>query len=164
MKKRFVFKATFIAAFALVLSACASQSSPPTRSAAENEDPSQITLAEAANSVSSSLVTLAATEQAAYHPINAHPSPDPITYGMGGKASIDWSGPAEPLIKQIADTVNYKLKVIGKAPAIPVIVTVNTKDQAIGDILSNVAYQCGKQADVIVYPETKVIELRYAGN
>ena len=159
-----IFSGVTSIAVVLLLSACTSNSTPPQRSAAESDDPSQITLAEAANSVSSSLVNLAATEQAAYHPVQTRPSPDPITYGMGGAASIDWSGPAEPLIKQIADSVNYKLKVVGKAPVIPIIITVNTKNQVIGDILSNVAYQCGKRADVIVYPETKVIELRYAGN
>lgn len=162
MKKRFVFGAAAIA-LTLLLSACASTHTSE-RSAAETEDPSKITLAEAANSVSNSLVDLAATEQAAYHPVRPHPSPDPMAYGMGGKASIDWSGPVEPLVKQIAETVHYKTKVIGNAPAIPIIVTVNTKNQPIGDILSNVAYQCGKRADVIVYPETKVVELRYADN
>lgn len=148
----------------LLLSACASHTKTTPQHPSSKNDPSQVTLAEAASSISNSLVSLAATEQAAYHPVSSHPSPDPESYGMGGKASLDWSGPVEPLVEQIADSVSYKVKVVGHAPAIPVIVTVNTKNEPIGDILSNVAYQCGQRADVVVYPETRVVELRYAGN
>lgn len=148
----------------LLLSACASNTIDKAKSAQNEGDSSQITLAEAASSVSESLVNLAATEQAAYHPVSAHPAPDPVSYGMGGKASIDWSGPVEPVVKQISDATNYQLKVMGKSPAIPIIVTVNTKEEIIGNILSNIAYQCGKRADVVVYPQTHVIELRYLGN
>lgn len=149
---------------AVLLSACASHTVDTAKPAHNEGDSSQITLAEAASSVSESLVNLAATEQAAYHPISAHPSPDPASYGMGGTASIDWSGPVEPVVKQISESTHYQLKVIGKSPAIPIIVTVNTKEEAIGTILSNIAYQCGKRADIVVYPQTHVIELRYLGN
>jgi defect-in-organelle-trafficking protein DotD len=90
--------------------------------------------------------------------------PDPSTYGMGGRASIDWSGPIEPLIQQIAQTAYYRVKIIGREPAVPILVTINAKNEMLGDILSNVAFQCGKRADVILYPENQVIELRYAEN
>lgn len=149
---------------ALLLGACASDTLDKAKPAQNEGDSSQITLAEAASSVSQSLVNLAATEQAAYRPVTAHPSPDPVSYGMGGKTSIDWSGPVEPVVKQISDATSYQLKIIGKNPAIPIIVTVNTKEEAIGNILSNIAYQCGKRADIVVYPQTHVIELRYLGN
>lgn len=145
----------------LILSGCASNHAPNTHSAS---DPSNVTLAEAATSVSNSLVNLAATEQAAFHPIGNQSMPDPATYGMGGRASIDWSGPIEPLIQQIAQTAAYRVTIVGREPGVPILVTINSKNEMLGDILSNVAFQCGKRADVILYPETQVIELRYAAN
>lgn len=145
----------------LYLVGCASQHTPSTHS---SSDPSNVTLAEAATSVSSSLQNLAATEQAAFHPIANQSMPDPSTYGMGGRASIDWSGPIEPLIQQIAQTTYYRVKIVGREPAVPILVTINSKNEMLGDILSNVAFQCGKRADVILYPETQVIEIRYAEN
>lgn len=143
------------------LASCASHRAT---SSAPSADPSNTSLVEAATSVSSSLANLAATEQAAFHPIANTPLPDPASYGMGGRASIDWSGPIEPLLQQIAQTSYYRVKVVGREPAVPILVTINAKNEMLGDILSNVAFQCGKRADVILYPETQVIELRYDAN
>lgn len=151
-----------VAASCLTLIGCATHHPSSTISA--TKDPSNITLAEAATSVSHSLVNLAATEQAAFHPINTQNIPDPTTYGMGGHVSIDWSGPIEPIVQQITQAASYRLRVVGKEPAVPILVTVNAKNQMLGDILSNVAYQCGKRADIVLYPETQVVELRYAPN
>lgn len=161
----FVNKRTFTACALVVgcifLAGCASQQRP---SLTPSTDPSNTSLVEAATSVSNSLANLAATEQAAFHPIANQSMPDPATYGMGGRASIDWSGPIEPLLQQIAQTAYYRVKIVGHEPAVPILVTINAKNEMLGDILSNVAFQCGKRADVILYPETQVIELRYAEN
>lgn len=152
-----------VAASYLALTGCANNHPPNVREAMAT-DPSNVTLAEAATSVSHSLVNLAATEQAAFHPINTQTVPDPSTYGMGGLVSIDWSGPIEPIVQQITQAASYRLKIVGKEPVVPILVTINAKNQMLGDILSNVAYQCGKRADIVLYPETQVVELRYALN
>ena len=157
--KSFITHVLFISS--IFLASCASNHTPSTH---PSSDPSNVSLAEAATSVSNSLENLAATEQAAFHPIANQAMPDPSTYGMGGRASIDWSGPIEPLIQQIAQTAYYRVKIVGREPAVPILVTINSKNEMLGDILSNVAFQCGKRADVILYPETQVIELRYAEN
>lgn len=125
---------------------------------------SQTSLAEASYSVSRSIVDLAETAQAA-HPLPAlAPPPSPASYGMGGLTSIDWSGPIEPLLKQIAIASNYRLRILGTEPAIPVLVTVFTKNAMLGDVLRDVGYQGGRRAAVVVYPDSRVIELRYAKN
>ena len=151
----------FSALFCLFLSGCGNHAKI---SQSSSSDPSNTSLVEAATSVSHSLQHLAATEQAAFHPIASQSLPDPASYGMGGHASIDWSGPIEPLLQQIAQTASYRVKIVGHEPVIPILVTINAKDEMLGDILSNVAFQCGKRADVILYPEKQVIELRYAEN
>jgi defect-in-organelle-trafficking protein DotD len=146
--------------FALGLGGCTSiKASVPNKKA----DPTSSSLAESASSVSQSIVNLAQTEQAA-NPVGAGPAPDPSSYGMGATTSIDWSGPIAPLVQKIAQATHYRLKIIGKEPAIPVLVTVLANNEKIGNILLDVGFQAGKRASVVVYPSTQVIQLRYSGN
>lgn len=122
------------------------------------------TLAEASYSVSRSLVDLAETAQAAHPLPRLAAPPSPASYGMSGLTTVDWSGPVEPLVRQIAAAADYRVTVLGTAPAIPVIVTIYQKNAMLGDILRDVGYQCGRRAAVMVYPASRVIELRYAKN
>lgn len=121
-------------------------------------------LAEASYSVSRSVVELAETAQANHPNRDLAPPPSPSTYGMAGLTTVDWSGPVEPLIQQIAKAANYRVRVLGTPPAIPVLVTVYSKNAMLGDVLRDVGYQCGRRASVIVFPGSMVIELRYAKN
>jgi defect-in-organelle-trafficking protein DotD len=141
-----------------ILSSCAK---PPASSMQDNTGAS---LSEASYAVSRSIVSLSETAQAA-HPISSlEPPPNPASYGMAGLTSIDWSGPIEPLVRQIAKAASYQMRVLGVPPAIPVLVTVYDKNRMLADVLRDVAYQCGRRATVVVYPESRVIELRYAKN
>jgi defect in organelle trafficking protein DotD len=153
-------KIVFVIFLSAMLFACAAPKPPR----GYNIGKTQASLAEASYSVSRSIVDLAETAQAA-HPLPAlAPPPSPASYGMGGLTTIDWSGPVEPLLRQIAIASNYRLRVLGTEPAIPVIVTLYVKNVMLGDILRDVGYQCGRRAAVVVYPESLVIELRYAKN
>lgn len=142
----------------LFLSACAS---PPPEPQFNNSD---LSLAEASYSVSRSLSSLSETAQAAHPLPKLDPPPSPASYGMGGLTSVDWSGPVEPLVRQIAKLTGYRVRVLGTVPAIPIIVTVYDKNMMIADILRDVGYQCGRRASIIVFPESRVIEIRYAKN
>lgn len=154
------FKIGIMLSLSLVLSACATQKPPKGYDISKTES----SLAEASYSVSRSVVDLAETAQAA-HPIpNLAPAPSPATYGMGGLSSVDWSGPIEPLVRQIGRASNYRVVVLGTQPAIPVLVTVYTKNAMLGDILRDAGYQAGRRATISIYPEGRVIELRYAKN
>lgn len=154
MKLKFILMLT-----GLILIGCTPPPEPP------KVEPSSVSLAEASYSVSRSLVSLAATAQASHPPpCDLAPGPNPASYGMGGLATIDWSGPIEPLVRQIAKVTNYRVRVLGTEPAIPVLVTIFDKNMMIGDILRDVGYQGGRRATVVVYPESQVIELRYAKN
>ncbi|MDQ2994373.1 MAG: DotD/TraH family lipoprotein, partial [Pseudomonadota bacterium] len=78
-------------------------------------------------------------------------------------ASIDWTGPVEPLVRRIAMASNYRVRIMGPRPAIPIIVQVSTQDVPLMDILRDVTYQAQKNADIVLYPSTHIIELRYHG-
>lgn len=147
----------------LLLAGCASdrQTKPPvtkfTKGAAE------VKLVESAASVERSLNQLAQIEKA-MHPPTQMPQPiNPARYGMANLASVDWIGPIEPLLQKIATATHYNLRVIGRTPPVPIIVSIDSNDKPIADILRNATYQAAKRANVLVYPRTKVIELRYFG-
>lgn len=121
-----------------------------------------VALAESASSVSQSLTHLAQTEQAANPPRSVSTPPNPASYGMGMKASIDWNGPVQPAVQQLTNAANYKLRVLGKAPAIPIIVSVSAKNASVGNILRDIGYQSKNRAKIVVFPSTHTVELRYA--
>ncbi len=148
-----------IVTLCLALTHCAS---PPLVN--DSPDPSAASLAEASYSVSRSIVSLSETAQAA-HPLPAlDPPPNPQSYGMSGLTSIDWSGPVAPLVQQLAKATNYQVRTLGVEPAIPVLVTLYDKNRMAADVLRDIGYQCGRRATIVVYPDTRVIELRYAKN
>lgn len=146
--------------FSLILCACAAPKPPP----GYNITQTQASLAEASYAVSRSIVDLAETAQSAHPLPDLAPPPSPATYGMAGLTSIDWSGPVEPVVRQIARAANYRVRVLGTAPAIPVLITLYERNAMLGDILRDVGYQCGRRAAVVVFPESRVIEIRYAKN
>lgn len=163
-------KLLFVTCSCLMLAACAttpeqtnvsSPTSTDLQAEAYQMEHANVTLAEASNSVSQSLTELGATEQAANPPQSVSSPPNPSSYGMGMTTSIDWNGPVQPIVQQIANATHYQLKVLGKAPPIPVIVAVDAKNKPMGDVLRDIGYQTGKRANVVVFPSSHTIELRY---
>lgn len=158
MKIKQILTTTVFLFLCFTLDACTP--TPPVMTPVNTTDNS---LAEASYAVSRSIVSLAETAQAG-HPAPVEPMPSPASYGMGQLTSIDWSGPVEPLIRQIAKAAGYRVVVLGTPPAIPVLVTIYDKNIMLADALRNAGYQCGRRASVTIYPENCVIELRYAKN
>jgi len=151
-------KLALITVLSLALCAC---SNPPPEVHLDAPDAS---LAEASFSVSRAISSLSETAQAAHPLPPLDPPPNPASYGMAGLTSIDWSGPVEPLVREIAKVTGYRVRVLGTRPAIPVLVSVYDKNMMVADILRDVGFQCGRRATVVIYPESRVIELRYAKN
>lgn len=125
------------------------------------KDNTQTELANAAVSVSGSLEQLAEIEKAD-HPASKLPTPpNPASIGMGALASVDWTGPIQPLVQKIASASHYKIRVIGKSPAIPIVVAIDAKNITLADILRDADFQAQDKANIVIYPTSKVIELRY---
>ena len=119
-------------------------------------------LLETASAIDNSLKTLAATQaQHQSQAINTEPLTTPEG-GMGGRAAIDWSGPIEPLLEKIAEMTNYRVKYLGHPPAVPIVVSITAKEAIVADILKNAGLQASRRANLVVYPDSKIIELRYA--
>lgn len=126
-------------------------------------DDATIKLAEAASSVSDSMLEMAKVEKVIYHPGTRNSILRiPNAYNLQARASVDWSGPIREVTARIAKAGHYRLRILGKEPSIPVLISLNIKDESLAEILRNIDYQAGKKAYLQVYPNSQVIELRYA--
>lgn len=125
-------------------------------------DDATIKLAEAAVSVSDSMHEMARIEKVITPPHKDNTLTIPNAYNLQARASVDWSGPIEELTARIAKAAHFKIRVLGKVPAMPVLISMNIKDQSLAEILRDIDYQAGKKAYIHVYPNSQVVELRYA--
>lgn len=125
-------------------------------------DDASIKLAEAANSISDSMLEIAKIEKAVSPPASDNTLTIPNAYNLQARASVDWSGPIEELTGRIAQAAHYRLRVLGRVPAIPVLISLNAKDRSLAEILRDIDYQAGRKANIHVYPNSQVVELRYA--
>jgi defect-in-organelle-trafficking protein DotD len=123
-------------------------------------DSATVQLAEAAASISRSLTQLSAIQQA------NTPTPCiclPITRAceMQNLVSVDYAGPIGPLVDRIGCMANYRVRKLGRPPAIPVLVAINARNTPLADVLRDVAFQAGTKACVVVCSNQRIIELRY---
>ena len=65
---------------------------------------------------------------------------------------------------KVAKVAHYKFRTLGQEPAIPILVGVRSREKglSLAEILRNLDYQAANKATIVVYPEQKTIELRYA--
>ena len=149
-----------VVAAALLLSACTSMTTKkPPRNAPS--DDATIQLSESAHAVSDSLSELAEIEAATLPPQNKA-LPQPFDYSLQTRASLDWSGPIEPLVAKIAAAAHYQIRVLGHEPAVPVLISIAAEEKTLGEILRDADFQAGEKAHIVVYSPQKIIELRYA--
>ena len=125
-------------------------------------DDASIKLAEAANSVSDSMLKMARIEKEITPPTADNVRTIPNAHNLQTRASVDWSGPIGELTERIAKAAHYQMRVLGQAPAVPVLISLDVTDVSLAEILREVDYQAGKKATIHVYPNSQVIELRYA--
>lgn len=125
-------------------------------------DDATIKLAEAAVSVSDSMLEMAKVEKVITPPGKDNTLTIPNAYNLQARASVDWSGPIEEVTARIAKAAHYRIHILGKAPSVPVLISLSIKDQSLAEILRNIDYQAGVKASIHVYPNSQVVELRYA--
>lgn len=118
-------------------------------------------LTTAAKSIERSLFVLAAAKESESAPVLMTAPLITPEGGMGNTADIDWTGPIGPLVEKIARMTDYRVKVLGNEPGIPIIVTVVAKRAVIAEILQNASFQVTRRAHIVVFPCSRVIELRY---
>ncbi|MDF1683955.1 MAG: type IVB secretion system lipoprotein DotD [Legionellaceae bacterium] len=144
-----------------LLAACSSITyKKPPYNAPSND--ATIKLAEAATSVSNSMLEMARVEKVVTPARVDNIETIPSTRGLLEHASVDWSGPIGELAERLAKAADLHLHVLGHPPAIPVLVSLNQADRSIAELLRDIDYQAGNKASIHVHPNSQVIELRYA--
>lgn len=120
-------------------------------------------LAEAADRAASSLETLAAVEYArspgvAVTPV--HSAPQDLRRAI----TVNWVGPVEPITKTLADRAGYNFTTVGNAPPIALVVSIDSENRPVIDLLRDIGLQLGMRADVRVDANNRSVELHYAPN
>lgn len=128
------------------------------------DEQSQAQIAEAATAIGHSLQELAAVQMTVHPPQNLQKPFNPQAIGMDKLASINWTGPVQPVLKKIAQATHYRFRIVGRKPNLPVLVSLNIHNRSLAEILRNITYQIVMKANIAVYPNSRVIELRYNGN
>src|SRR5476651_2275897 len=138
--------------FVFILTACSSTKGGLSINEIQNQN-ANIQNAQAATTVSNSLTELGSLQRAVTPPLAMKNLPDPNAYNMDSLASIDWAGPIGPIVQQIARASHYQLRVLGRLPAIPVLISINEKNMPLGYILRDIDFQSGNKANIVVFPE-----------
>jgi defect-in-organelle-trafficking protein DotD len=128
----------------------------------EPSDDAGIKLAEAAVSVSDSMLEMARIEKDVLPGHKDNVLTIPNAYNLQARASVDWSGPIAELTARVARAAHFRVRILGREPAVPVLISINVKDESLAEILRDIDYQAGKKASIHVYPNSQVVELRYA--
>lgn len=121
-------------------------------------------IAHAAGSIDRSLVALYEVERAKKPEdigVKAEPYPEPIYPSLSQLVTVDWAGPVEPLLHDIAVLTDYRLKVMGHAPAIPVLVNIENDKITTHELLREIRAEVYLRADILIFPDSGVIELHY---
>lgn len=126
-----------------------------------NEQANDITLAEAALSVSQSLRELAEIQRSVNRETLTQTQEDPtlVSLDIQGRASIDWTGPVESLLHEVADRGDVKFTVLGQKPALPIIVSIQKDNTSLNDLIRDLSYMVQNQAQISF--ENNTIMLRY---
>ena len=149
----------------LLISGCASTST--LKAAQQDEYLNKVVLNQikvSTSSIQHSLESLNAIELSKYGQPKL-PFKGVKAQNLSKELSITWYGPVEPLLKQIADSVGYKVQTFGKTPLFPVVILLGdlnmpVKDSAL-NILTNIAVQAKAQAVLSINTKVHVISIRY---
>lgn len=75
--------------------------------------------------------------------------------------SINYTGPADNLILQLANIAGYRFIAPLHAPTVPVMANITSERTTVGEALQDVGLQIQHQASIIVNPSAQTITLRY---
>ena len=152
-------RTVLIVSAALLLGACAIN--PPKPQLVAEPDNVTLRLAQAADRAANALDQLAAIEQNRT-PTDLPPLASSAPPELRRSVTVNWSGPVEPLAKQLADRASYTLQISGNAPETAIIASVNVRNEPVIEVLRDIGLQLGDRAELKVDANLKTVELSYA--
>lgn len=124
--------------------------------AAENVDRAFQVYTEVNNAARSEELTYEKIRQANWR-VNHTPS------GLERTLKNSWTGPVRPILIEIAQKANYKVRFIGELPPVPHMVSIVANNDPIVDVLRDIAAKTDGLLDINIHDskESKVIEVIY---
>lgn len=117
-------------------------------------------LADAADRAATALENLSAIEKARSPAVAVAPiagAPMELRRAM----TINWLGPVEPVAKTLAARAGYSFAVVGVAPPVPVVVSLDAENKPIIELLRDLGLQLGVRGDIRVDSGRRLVELYY---
>jgi len=124
-------------------------------------DPVSARLAEAADRVSNALENLAAVENARTPNVSSAPIAN-APRELSRAITVNWVGPAEPILQTLANRAGYEFKRFGNEPSNALVVSVDVENAPIIEVMRDIGLQLGQKADVRVSAQTRSVEIHYA--
>lgn len=120
-------------------------------------------LANAADRASTALETLAAVEQGRSPGVAVAPIVDAPPELLRA-ITVNWIGPVETISKTLADRAGYGFRTIGTAPTVALIVSVDSENKPVIEVLRDIGLQLGQRADIHVNAQDQMVELQFGPN
>ena len=120
-------------------------------------------LADAADRASKALETLAAVEYSRAPDVAVAPIGN-APFELRRAITVNWVGPVEPITKTLADRAGYNFLVLGAAPPVPIVVSLDIENMPIIDVLRDIGLQLGVRGDVKVDGARRSVEIHYPPN
>lgn len=126
-------------------------------------DPDNVSamLADAADRAATSLEQLAAVEQSRSPGVAVAPVSD-APLELRRAVTVNWVGPVEPLVKNLADRTSYNFVVVGATPPVPVVISLDVENKPVIEALRDIGLQMGLRADIRIDGNSRSIEIHYA--
>ena len=142
------------------LGACAVQPPGPVQQVPEVVGVDR-SLAESASNASKALAELAAVN-ASMHPSARRPVA-PQGGGLTLPITLHWDGPVESVLSSIAQKIGWRLRIDGKQPYTPLLVSISADSLSAFDVLEDIGSILGDNAIVRLNGSTQTIILNYVG-
>lgn len=123
-------------------------------------DPALASLADSARQVHALLNTLASVEQAR-GPVVVPMTP-PQDPGLQQWMDFQWDGGLQPALAAVARRIGYQFVVVGAAPAVPLLATIDVQKTPAFAVLRDLGQQAGRLATVVLDAGHREIQLIYA--
>lgn len=134
----------------ILLGSCAAHTvrSPDWSTRAEVQD----LLARSAQRAATAQETLAALERARVRPAPTALDETTLPPELQRLTSVEWSGPGEEAVRQIAREIGYEFRATGNPPPIPAMIHISRLEVPVAKALEEIGHQVHPRAEVIVDP------------
>ena len=144
-----------------VLAACAYEPKFARPQVVAEPNSVDVMIADAADRAARALETLADIENTRT-PVKSIATVPDAPRELQRAVTLEWTGPAEPLIQELSRKAGYNYGVVGNQPALPILVNVKATNKPLINVLRDIGMQMGARADLKIDGHVRIMEVHYA--